>query len=353
MGMARRWVNLVGVTPLLLGMVVFGQQMVVAPLVLAQTSQSSQSSQRTEAQSLYEEGETLRRQGTRESLQHALEKYQQALPLFRASGDRNGESDNFDSISRAYNGLGQMQQALDYLQQALPIYREVGDRYGEANTLSNLASLQRTLNDLPTALQNIQAAIAIIEDIQGQLISPELRTSYLTSLQRYYKLQIDLLMELHTATTLSNPDQSYAAQAFNITERSKAITLLKLLTESKVDIRNGVDPQLRQQEQEIQSQLGAIDQRRIVFASNGNMSQGAIAALETQRATLQIQYRELQTQIRATSPKYAALKYPQTLTLDQVQQQILDDDTIILSYSIGAERSYSNSHYEKSTSVGG
>ncbi len=51
--MARRWVNLVGVTPLLLGMTVSVPQMVMATLVSAQssqTSQSSQSSQKTEAQ---------------------------------------------------------------------------------------------------------------------------------------------------------------------------------------------------------------------------------------------------------------------------------------------------------------
>lgn len=40
------------------------------------------------------------------------------------------------------------------------------------------------------------------------------------------------------------------------------------------------------------------------------------------------QQKELETQIRTSSPKYAALKYPQPLKLPQIQQQ-LDKDTLM------------------------
>ncbi len=93
--MARRWVGLVGVTPLLLGMMVAVPQMVMAPLVLAQSSQSSQA---TEALRQFREGERLRQQGNRESLQQALEKYQQALSLLRATGNRRGEAITLNNI---------------------------------------------------------------------------------------------------------------------------------------------------------------------------------------------------------------------------------------------------------------
>ncbi len=105
--MARRWVNLVGVTPWLLGIMVSIPQMVVAPLVLAQSSPTIQSSQPTEAQSLYNEGERLYQQGTKEFLQQALEKYQQALLLFRAARDRNGEARTLNRIGGVYYSLGQ------------------------------------------------------------------------------------------------------------------------------------------------------------------------------------------------------------------------------------------------------
>jgi hypothetical protein len=44
--------------------------------------------------------------------------------------------------------------------------------------------------------------------------------------------------------------------------------------------------------------------------------------------------------MRTTSPRYAALTQPQPLTLAQIQQQILDENTILLQYSLGKDRSY-------------
>ena len=270
--------------------------------------------------------------------QLALNFFQQALPILREVGNRSIEATTLNNIGLVYSDIGQPQEALNFFQQALPITREVGNRSGEALILSNLARVKRNLNNFAEALQDIQSAIKIVEDIRGQLIAPENRTAYFTSVQNYYKFQIDLLMQLHQ----QNPTQGYNKQAFNLTERSKARTLLELLTESRADIRNGVAPQLLQQEQDLQTQLTALDKRRIDLSNTRNTPEitQQIESLEAQRATLQTQYRELQTQIRVTSPKYAALKYPEPLTLEQIQQQILDDNTIILSYSLDKDRSY-------------
>lgn len=268
--------------------------------------------------------------------EQALNFLQQALPISREVGNRLGEATTLSNIGGVYRNIKQPQQALSFFQQALGIYREVGDRSSEASALNNLALSQETLKDLPAALQSIQSAIAIVEDIRGQLINPEFRTSYFATVQEYYKLEIDLLMQLNQ----QNPTQGYAAQAFNVTERSKARTLLELLAESKANIRTGVDPELLRQEQELQSQLGAIDKRRIELANTRNSSRNQLADLEAQRTKLQDQYRNLQSQIRTTSPKYAALNYPQPLNLEQIQQQILDDNTVILTYSLGEKRSY-------------
>ncbi|MGK7916387.1 MAG: CHAT domain-containing protein, partial [Prochloraceae cyanobacterium] len=56
--------------------------------------------------------------------------------------------------------------------------------------------------------------------------------------------------------------------------------------------------------------------------------------------TLLAKYEDIQTQIRVTSPGYAAITQPKPLTLAEVKQQFLDSDTILLQYSLGEERSY-------------
>src|SRR5262249_12845127 len=54
---------------------------------------------------------------------------------------------------------------------------------------------------------------------------------------------------------------------------------------------------------------------------------------------LTIELQQIQTQIRQASPRYAALMQPQPLTADEIQQQ-LDDDSLLLEYSLGDQRSF-------------
>src|SRR6185437_8772427 len=55
---------------------------------------------------------------------------------------------------------------------------------------------------------------------------------------------------------------------------------------------------------------------------------------------LEDQHRQLELEIRKSSPEYAAVTQPQPLTFKEIQQQVLDPDTLLLEYSLGGEQSY-------------
>ena len=269
--------------------------------------------------------------------QQALDYYQQALPLRRAVGDRAGVAVTLNNIGAVYDDLGEKQQALDYYQQALPLSKAVGDRAGVAATLGNIAILERNRGNLQVALTPMKASIKIIEDLRTTAsVSPELRQTYFSTVQDYYQFYISLLMELHQ----QNPSEGYDQQAFNISEHSRARTLLELLTEANANIKEGVDPQLLAQEKRLQGQIDAIEEQRLEIYNNPNSTSEQKTEIDQKHQTLLKQYRELQTDIRQKSPKYADLKYPQPLTLEQVQKDILDRDTVLLQYSLGEEQSY-------------
>jgi len=267
--------------------------------------------------------------------QKVLEFYNQALPLYKAVGDRGGEAITLNNIGAVYNSLGEKQKALEFYNQALPLYKAVRDRGGEANTLYNVASLQRSQGNLKSALTLMDSAITIVEDLRTKIGSQELRTSYFATVQNYYEFYIDLLMQLHQ----QNPNQGYDALALHASEHSRARSLLELLTEANADIRQGVEPQLIEEERTLQQQLDAIEKRRVELFS-GNYTEEQATAIEQEREQLLSQYRDIQTKIRTTSPRYAALTQPEPLTLEEIQQQVLDEDTLLLQYSLGTERSY-------------
>lgn len=267
--------------------------------------------------------------------QKALDYYKQALPLSREVGDRSGEAHTLNNLSSIYFELGQSEKAIDYLNQALPLTQAVGDQSGEAVILLNLAADQYRKGQLTEALTSVNTAIEIIEQLRSKIASDDLRMSYFATVQRYYQLQLDLLMFLHQ----QYPERGYDTQAFNTSERSRARVLLELLYESNLDIRQGVSPQLLEDEDTLLRTLKDIETRRIVTL-NRDHTEAEITALDKETDDTLAQLDLLKVQLKADNPAYAALQYPEPLTLPQIQQQVLDKDSLLLQYAIGKDRSY-------------
>ncbi|MEG4806085.1 CHAT domain-containing protein [Microcoleus sp. F8-D3] len=268
--------------------------------------------------------------------QTALDYYKQALDLRQKAGDRRGEALTLNNTGTTYSELGKQQKAEEYFNQALPLFRAVGDRPGEALTLYNRAILKGDRGNLIAALTDIETSIKIIENLRTKITNHELRISYFSTVHDYYQFYIDLLMQLHK----TQPNSGYDIKAFEASERSRARSILELLQEANADIRQGVAPELLQQERHLQQQLDALETRQIETTSSPNYTPAEKAELDQKRQTLLGQYQDIQAQIRSTSPRYAALTQPQPLTPAQIQQQILDDNTILLQYSLGKHRSY-------------
>ncbi|HEY9673550.1 MAG TPA: CHAT domain-containing protein [Waterburya sp.] len=265
----------------------------------------------------------------------ALEATNNAVNRLGKVGYRQGEVNALRNLGKVYNALKQYEQALSTYARDLALRRLFGDRAEEAETLYNVAITQRDRGNLNEARTQIEAAINIVEDIRTRVTSQELRTSYFASVQNYYQFYIDVLMQLHK----QNPSQGYDALALHASERARARSLLELLTEANANIRQGVEPKLLELERTLQQKLDAVEKRRIELV-NGQLTNKQVQALEKETAALLEEYRQIQEQIRRTSPRYAALTQPQPLTLGEIQQQVLDDDTMLLEYSLGEERSY-------------
>ncbi len=281
---------------------------------------------------------TLRRIGKlyREmgDLPRALEYLNESLGLTREQGDPAGEADALTSIAEAHADAGERAKALEELGHALPLMQSVRDRHGEAATLYALATVDRDRGELLKARAHIEKAIEIIESLRAKVTGVELRTSYLAAHQNYYELYIDLLMRLHE----QSPAAGYDEAALQASERARARALLESLAEARADIRQGVSPELLERERSLARQLNAKDERRLRLNSVKPKPPEAEAADREVEALLD-QFKLAQAQIRAASPRYAALTQPQPLDLKHIRAQ-LDDKTLLLIYSLGRERSF-------------
>lgn len=267
--------------------------------------------------------------------QKALEFYNQALALSRASGSRSGEAAALNNMGRVYLAAGDHRKALDTFIEALPLIRAVKDSRSEAQMLYNLARANRAAGDLIEARSKAEAAIKIAEALRLEAPGDQLRASFFASVRNFYDLKIDILMQLRR----QNPSQGMEVVAFETSERAHARSLVELLAEARVDIRQGVDPSLLERERRLQRSLNVGAERQAQLLSGRHTPEQA-EAVARDMETIITDYRQVQAQIRAASPRYAALSQPQPISLADIQKQLLDEDTLLLEYSLGDERSF-------------
>ncbi len=299
---------------------------------------------RIAARRLYLEAEKLRIGRT--ELRKALEKYEEALSLFRADGDFAGEALTLTDMGSAYRHLGENSTAIDYYNQAMArwqtvgnlggeaftlnyigvIYRDsgekqkavvyyrealrrfraVGGRSGEAEALFNIGVYEKERGDLISALSYCEAALDIIESLRANFGNDTLRGTYFIPMPDFYEFYIDLLMQLHK----QQPLKGFDTKALQVSERARARSLLETLAEANADIRQGVDPVLLEREHLIQQSLAGKSER-LTRISNDEKLKAQKPAAEKEVNELLVQYQEVEAQIRVKSPlrMIPALRY--------------------------------------------
>ncbi len=265
----------------------------------------------------------------------AVDYFERALELRVSVSDRLGEATTLNHFGRAFDLWHESQKAFDYYEKALPIWRAVGDRNGEVAALYGMARAESALGNLREASQRTDAALAIINTLRTKVASRSLRASYFASVQDLYKLHIDLLMRLHRR----EPAAGFDVAALKTYEQARARSLIDMLAEASADIRQGVDPALLARERSLQQMLNLEADRQMRLFSSPYKEESA-AAVRRKIEELLTQLLAIEGEMKAHSPRYAALTQPAPLGLAEIQNAVTDDATVLLEYSLGEERSY-------------
>ena len=195
------------------------------------------------------------------------------------------------------------------------------------------------------ALDAYRDALKTIETIRaGSLRADESRSTFLATTKDVYDEAASAFAEMALLNSpaggaLSGKALEYAAESFRITEAGRARSLLDLLGETNGQISEGVPADLLKRKQD------NLDRQQEIAAQLTGVSLGAEqkekpSQLDADLDKLQIEYDDIENQIRTASPRYAALTGAQPQSLSDVQQRVLDDGTVLLEYSLGSDSSY-------------
>ncbi|HEX8409618.1 MAG TPA: CHAT domain-containing tetratricopeptide repeat protein [Thermoanaerobaculia bacterium] len=251
----------------------------------------------------------------------ALAYHQQSLRLQQSGGNRRGEAFALLNIGTLHRKLGNAVAARRALRESHALACTLEDQGLDSATRLALARVEAGEGELDAAWGQLEAAIHGVESLRVNVAGAHLRSTYQLTIREYYELAVDVLMRMKRP-----------AEALEVSERARARGLLDLLAEAQVDVRQGGDPELLAQERKLRRAINDV------AALYGRSQKKKELAAEID--ALAFELRQVERRIRQASPRYASLMQAETLTLREIQRDVLDDDTLLLEISLGADRGH-------------
>jgi CHAT domain-containing protein/Flp pilus assembly protein TadD len=286
-----------------------------------------------------QEATTLRDLGLvmvlQDRFREAFDLYQQALDIFRKLDHRPHQFTTLLRIGNAQMRLSSLDEAHSAYTEALSIARSIEDKAKEAEGLNRLARLEIMRGNFEQAHPLIEGAIQIIESSRNAITNQQLKAAFSSTSQSYYETYIDLLMQRH-----KNGGQSQLSpQAFEISEQTRARSLLELIRESNVKISRSIDNDLPESEANLRQRIKDKSEIYIRLLGN-NDNEVQKNSLQREIADLSLHYEQTLAEIRGKTPRYSEIIQSLPHSLAEVQQSLLDKDTLLLEFFLGETRSY-------------
>ncbi len=213
---------------------------------------------------------------------------------------------------------------------AMELADYTGDREQKSDALAGLASAQQQQGQLEDALVSAEHALQILEASRLGLSSHTSQASYVSIHRDWYELAVELCMQLEKM----HPSHRYAERAFAYAERARARSLLDALNSSGYSAVDQVPEQLRER---------YARNRQAILSEESSLSHDDVHASDKHAETLQALYGErdgLESQIAFSDDRMSSLLGSQTAEIKQIQDELLSDDSVLLSYWAGKKQSY-------------
>ena len=234
------------------------------------------------------------------------------------------------AVAHSLHGLGDLALQRGDLASAEGLFHDASviqeklapDHVQRAITLRELGVIAKKNGRTSAAAEYFSRAIDVLESQTAKLGgSDDVRSAFAAGFTDIYAEYTTLLLE-----------NARFADAFDIVERSRARTLLRMMAERDL-VFSADEP-------------GTLERDRKLLDSEYDRTQAQLAGLNSSRDGKEIQSltahlrdlrdrrEDLKSSLRKASPSLASLQYPQPLTLAQVENT-LDPGTVLLSYVVG------------------
>ena len=266
----------------------------------------------------------------------ALQHYQAALQGFTRSSNPMEAARTMALMGQVYQRQGNFTNARKHYLRALASFRKLSNQVNESATLYALGTLELKQNSVDAAEKYLDESIRITESMRQVSRNVDLTAAFSAKVHERYEKYVDCKMRKYQASQ----SQSQMIDAFQTSELARARSLTELLHATQANLFPGLDPELALQEKELRGYLQANENTKLALLSR-KYKTAELTALEEKRRELELKHAQLIQQIRTRNPSYEQVIQPTAWNVAKIQEQVVaDDQTVLLEYSLGSEKSY-------------
>ncbi|HEX8923017.1 MAG TPA: CHAT domain-containing protein, partial [Pyrinomonadaceae bacterium] len=268
----------------------------------------------------------------------ALHNLQSALNLYTNAGNTMESARVRGLLGQIYEQQGQRQQARLYYRQALQTFGNLSDRRNQAALYYRLGGLELKDKNYQAAENYLLQSVEVTEHMRNVSTSRDLMTAFSATVYHRYEKYIECLMRRHEARR----SDELVERAFEASELARARSLAELLRSraTHINFAPGLAPDIAEREKSLRHKLSVKKDQRVALLSK-NYQKEDLDAVTAELESLEAQYQQVQDIILKLYPAYEQITSPTAWDLRKIQNEVIaDDQTILLEYSLGEDKSY-------------
>lgn len=256
----------------------------------------------------------------------ALEMYDKALPYYEIALSLAGKGNVYRNKGDVYLETKSYSKAIACYENAYEIFDKIGDMESLASVLHGKAKIFAEQGKKKKALDLFEQGVLLLEKVRTMTAFSEMKKAFLEKV--YYQYQ---------DTAVSSLENKYNEKGFKYVEMMKTRVFSDKLAEGLVPLEKGISQESRQKRDDLVSKL-SIFSKQIDEAANKNDKE-KLKELSEQYRKLQTDFDQLLAKIRIDNPFYAAVQYPEPITLQELRN-VLEKDELMLRYFVSPDKLY-------------
>jgi len=257
----------------------------------------------------------------------ALGMYDKALPLFEKMRSPINQGNVYLGKGEIYFFTGKNSKSIEMYDEALRLFKKADFIALVSNALHGKAKVLVKLGKRDEALQLFQKGIDKLEKVRSHTSSYEMKKLFMDKVYKQYEETVMFLLE-----------NKYHDKSFKYAEAMRNRLFLDRMAEGLIKLDKGLASDLKEKRDNLVAKLSMLSKE--INTAAGKEDEKKLRELKEEYRSAEREFEELLVKIRLNNPLYASVRYPEPITVKELQENVLETDELLLRYFISQDNFY-------------